>query len=93
MPTCCCNVTPDLSTRCGLVLARHQSEGDLAVLLQNVELLLQGTVVLGARDTAFSAAPGKAGAAAPSLAGGHAALVTAIQVGCALRSTLTMWHS
>ena len=44
------------------------------------ELLLQGTVVLGARDTAFSAAPGRAGAEAPALAGGHAALVTAIQV-------------
>ncbi|CAK0784273.1 hypothetical protein CVIRNUC_007477 [Coccomyxa viridis] len=39
----------------------------------------KGTVVLGARDTAFSAAPGRAGAEAPALAGGHAALVTAIQ--------------
>ena len=73
--------------------AWHQSEGGLAVLRHIAGLLLQGTVVLGARDTAFSAAPGRAGAEAPALAGGHAALVTAIQVNCALWSMHTILHS
>ena len=97
MQTCCCSATSDLSTSCGLDVSLtglgEKSKGHLAGLRPTAELLLQGTVVLGARDTAFSAAPGRAGAEAPALAGGHAALVTAIQVDCALRSILTMWRS
>lgn len=38
-------------------------------------------MILSARDTAFSTVPGKGVLETPSLAGGHAALVTGIQVG------------
>ena len=41
---------------------------------------IQGTVILSARDMAFSTVPGRASLETPNLAGSQAALVVGIQV-------------
>ncbi len=45
---------------------------------------MQGFYILSAPDMAFSAVPGKAVTEHPMVANGHAALVSAIQVGAAI---------